>query len=110
LKLNWYNPEIENLDGRPKDKVGLQSGKVYVLELAEKSPSPSAFRDSHEGKEENQPCETISGGHSGRYGAARDIPMGVNINWSAITLFNAGSVAWFLVIGNALDKNPNHWN
>lgn len=38
------------------------------------------------------------------------IPNGAKTSWSSATLFKAGPVADFFVMGKARDKNPNHWN
>lgn len=48
LELDRDHAEVENLDRRPKDKVGLQCREIYVAELVHQSPSAAALGESHE--------------------------------------------------------------
>lgn len=54
LELNRDNSEVQNLNCRPNEKVGLQGWDVYVLEFASQGPSTTTFRDGHERKETHQ--------------------------------------------------------
>jgi len=57
-------------------------------------------------KKHARPSKLISSFHG--IAAGRHIPTGANSSWSNATRFIAGTMAAVLVMGNVLDKNPNH--
>lgn len=54
LELDWHDAEVENLDCRPKNEVGLQCRQVDVTELASQSSSSATLGDRHETEKAHQ--------------------------------------------------------
>lgn len=54
LELDRNDSEVENLDCRPQDKVGLERWQVYVPELLSQRSLASSFGNGHKSKETRQ--------------------------------------------------------